>query len=292
MDDQPAIPTPGVYRGAARLRATGADDPEPVARLSAAAAAEAAEHYGTVGKRVLDICLAMVLLISLVLVFALIALAVKLDSAGPVFYRVRRAGWRGRPLLMLKFRKMTNDARGGPLTVAHDPRLTRVGRLLTLTRLDELPQLWDVLRGRMSIVGPRPEDPGFVALHSREYSRILAVRPGITGLSQIAYRDESAIVDAVSPVEQYLTQILPQKLTLDTLYAESCSLRLDLWILLWTFMTAVLRHPVSVDRVTAAMRIRRRQRQIAAASAPVPSPEVPGLALEAVTPPSSSRADP
>jgi lipopolysaccharide/colanic/teichoic acid biosynthesis glycosyltransferase len=227
------------------------------------------------GKRAFDIVVSALALLCLVGVFAVIALLIKLDSPGPVFYRVRRVGYRGRPLLMLKFRKMRDDAHGGPLTIDGDPRLTRIGRVLTRTRLDELPQLWDVLRGRMSLIGPRPEDPGFVALHAPEYQQILTVRPGITGLSQIAYKAEATIVDSDSPVEDYLNRILPQKLRLDRLYARAASPLLDLRILYWTFVTVVLRHPVSVNRVTAAMSLRRRPPQ-------EPAPPVasgPGSAL-------------
>jgi lipopolysaccharide/colanic/teichoic acid biosynthesis glycosyltransferase len=224
--------------------------------------------HGHPGKRAFDIVVSALLLVCLVAVFAVIALLIKLDSPGPVFYRVRRVGHRGRPLLMLKFRKMRDNARGGPLTVDGDPRLTRIGRVLTRTRLDELPQLWDVLCGRMSLIGPRPEDPGFVALHATEYRQILAVRPGITGLSQIAYKAEATIVDSESPVEDYVNRILPQKLRLDRLYARTASPLLDLRILYWTFVTVVLRHPVSVNRVNAAMSLRRRPAQLAAQSGP------------------------
>jgi len=233
--------------------------------------------YRALGKRLFDVVVASVLLFAMVGVFVLIAVAIKLDSPGPVFFRVRRVGYRGRALMMLKFRKMRDDARGGPLTMDRDPRLTRVGGLLTRTRLDELPQLWDVLCGRMSIIGPRPEDPGFVDLHAEEYARILSVRPGMTGLSQIAYREEATIVNAVSPIQDYVDRILPQKLTLDTLYARTTSFRLDLNIMFWTLVTLVARQPVSVHRGTAAMRLRRRP---APAPAPAPArPERPALAM-------------
>lgn len=227
------------------------------------------ETSGHRRKRAFDVVVSALLLFCLVAVFAVIALLIKLDSPGPVFYRVRRVGYRGRPLRMLKFRKMRDDARGGPLTVDGDPRLTRIGRVLTRTRLDELPQLWDVLCGRMSLIGPRPEDPGFVALHAPEYRQILTVRPGITGLSQIAYKAEAAIVDSDNPIEDYVNRILPQKLTLDRLYARTNSLALDLRVLYWTFVTVVLRHPVSVSRIDAEMRLRRRP-QPAPPAAPVP----------------------
>lgn len=243
-----------------RLRRTDARmSPRPWWRgLPSMTARPRGSLYRAGGKRLFDIAVASVLLLATIGVFAVIALAIKLDSPGPVFYRVRRVGFRGRMLLMLKFRKMRDDARGGPLTVDRDPRLTRVGGILTRTRLDELPQLWDVLCGRMSIIGPRPEDPGFVDLHADDYARILTTRPGMTGLSQIAYREEAKIVDAVSPVEDYLQRILPQKLTLDSLYADSLSLWLDMRILYWTFVTLFIRRPVSVNRATAGMNIRRR----------------------------------
>jgi lipopolysaccharide/colanic/teichoic acid biosynthesis glycosyltransferase len=229
--------------------------------------------YRLRGKRTFDVVFAILLLVLLAPVLIAIAVAVKLDSRGAVFFRVGRVGFRGQPLLMLKFRKMHSDATGGPLTIEGDPRLTRVGRVLTRARLDELPQLWDVLRGRMSIIGPRPEAPTFVDLHRADYEHILAVRPGITGLAQIAYKEEARIVDASSPIEDYIDRIMPQKLTLDRFYAGDGSFKLDLRIIYWTFVTVMLRHPVSVDRLTGAMSIRRRR--------PVPS-----------TPPPSATAPP
>ena len=202
-------------------------------------------------------CQALALLALLPLML-LVAVAIKLDSRGPVFYRVRRVGYRGRTLMMLKFRKMHQFAKGGPLTQAGDARLTRLGSLLTKTRLDELPQLWDVLCGRMSIIGPRPEDPQFVGLHLDDYEFILSVRPGMTGLSQLAYAEESRIIDDSSPVEDYIARLMPQKLTLDTLYAREASLRMDLSIIRWTLETVLLRRPVAVNRMTGKMNIRRR----------------------------------
>ncbi len=129
---------------------------------------------------------------------------------------------------------------------------------MTRARLDEVPQLWDVLRGRMSVVGPRPEDPAFVEHHPVEYEQILSVRPGMTGISQLAYAGESSILDVHTPVDDYLERILPQKLIMDTLYARYRSLRLDLAILYWTVATILLRRPVAVNRTTGRMNIRRR----------------------------------
>jgi lipopolysaccharide/colanic/teichoic acid biosynthesis glycosyltransferase len=211
-------------------------------------------------KRAADAVIALTLLTAMLPLFVLIALAIKLDSRGPVFYRARRVGYRGRPLMMLKFRKMHDDAEGIPLTVDADDRLTRIGRVLARTRLDELPQLWDVVRGRMSIVGPRPEDPGFVALHAAVYEHILTVKPGITGLSQLAFAEEHKILDEDDLIADYVQRILPQKIGLDTMYADSYSIRTDLGILCWTAIALLLRRPVAVHRSTGRMNVRKRPR--------------------------------
>lgn len=232
---------------------------QSVALARPAASSAPAPRVGwPVAKRTLDLGLSLVLLLVALPLLVLIAVAIKLDSPGPVFYRVRRVGYRAQPLLMLKFRKMHHDARGGPLTAPDDPRLTTVGAFLTRWRLDELPQLWNVVRGEMSLIGPRPEDPAFVALHRDDYEQILAVRPGMTGLSQIAYKEESRIVDGRRLVEDYVTRILPQKLTMDKLYASILGPRLDLAIVFWTLVTMLLRRPVSVNRRTGGMNLRRR----------------------------------
>lgn len=267
--------------------------PDSVAPPERAHRTEAATGSATAAlwlllKRAVDAVLALVALAVLAPCLLVIMAAVKLDSPGPVFYRVRRVGYRGQPLRMLKFRKMHEDAAGGPLTTSGDPRLTRVGAVLTRCRLDELPQLWHVLTGEMSIVGPRPEDPAFVALHAERYERILSVRPGITGLSQIAYKEESEIVDGDSPVEDYLSRIMPQKLLMDTLYASACSPRFDLAILRWTLVTMVFRLPVSVNRRTGKMRIRRRPAPLLApalAAAPAPVVALPGVPVMPVASP-------
>jgi lipopolysaccharide/colanic/teichoic acid biosynthesis glycosyltransferase len=211
-------------------------------------------------KRGFDIVAAAAALILISLPLLVIAVAIKLDSRGPVFYRVRRVGYRGRPFLMLKFRKMFRDADGIPLTADADTRLTRVGVLLARTRLDELPQLWDVLRGRMSLVGPRPEDPTFVALHLDSYESILSVRPGITGLSQLAFAREHKILDPDNLLGDYVDRILPQKVGLDILYSSRFRLRSDLAVLRWTIATVALHRQVAVHRSTGALNLRRRQR--------------------------------
>ena len=211
-------------------------------------------------KRAFDILVASLVLILLAPLMALVALAIVLESPGPVFYRAHRIGYRGRPLRMLKFRKMHPDAAGLPLTTANDARLTRVGALLAKLKLDELPQFWHVVRGEMSIVGPRPEDPEFVALHP-EYDTILQVRPGITGPSQIAFTREGEVLDTDDPLAHYRRQLLPQKVTLDRTYAITRGLRTDLRVLAWTVVAVVVGLPVAVDRRDGRMRLRRRGRR-------------------------------
>jgi lipopolysaccharide/colanic/teichoic acid biosynthesis glycosyltransferase len=209
-------------------------------------------------KRGIDVMVAAVALLVLAPLLGLIALLVVLDSPGPVLYRAERVGFRGRPLHMLKFRKMRPGAGGLALTVAEDERLTRLGGWLVRTKLDELPQLWHVLRGEMSLVGPRPESPDFVARYRSDYEVILRVRPGLTGYTQLAFAREGAILDPDDPQGHYLDALLPQKVRLDRLYASRMSTRRDLQILAATFATVVLRQPVAVDRGTATLTRRRR----------------------------------
>ena len=208
--------------------------------------------------RTLDAFIAAVLLLMLLPFILLSAIAVRLDSPGPAFFRVDRTGWRGGRLRMLKFRKMWDDATGPALTVGDDERFTRLGPLLAKLKLDELPQLWHVLTGDMSLVGPRPESPEFVDLHRREYATILGVRPGITGLSQVAFAEESRILDEENPVNHYVGAILPQKVALDVMYARKRTFWLNVRILFWTAAAVVMRRQVAVHRDTGKMNLRKR----------------------------------
>ena len=225
-------------------------------------------------KRSVDLVLAAVLLVAVAPLFAALAFAVKVDSPGPVLYRARRVGFRGRPMQMLKFRKMRHDAVGLALTAHGDLRFTRIGSFLARTKLDELPQLWNVVRGDMSLIGPRPEDPEFVLMHAEEYVDILRIRPGITGLSQVAFREESRILDAADPLTHYLERILPQKMRLDRIYATGYRLRLDLHILVWTFITVFASRPVAVHRETGRMNLRRRRPSAGPATSTTPTAPV------------------
>ncbi len=217
-------------------------------------------------KLALDISIAVALLIVMAPLLLLVILLIEFESPGSPFYRARRVGYRGRPLDVLKFRKMPPDAEGLPLTLAGDERLTRVGAFMARTRVDELPQLWNVIRGQMSLVGPRPEDPRFVALYAEEYEHVLQVRPGITGWSQLAFAAESTILDRSDPVRHYVDCILPAKVRLDCKYAERPRLRSDIATLAWTAIAMLLKVQVAVDRQSGRMRQRRRKPGPATAS--------------------------
>jgi lipopolysaccharide/colanic/teichoic acid biosynthesis glycosyltransferase len=209
-------------------------------------------------KRIADVLVAGVLLALLAVPIAAIVLLIRIDSPGPGFYRCRRIGFRGREFLMLKFRKMRDDAEGPALTTKGDERFTRLGRFLASSKLDEVPQLWNVLKGQMSLVGPRPEDPSFVEGWQESYRTILQVRPGITGLSQLAFAKESEILDPEDSVGHYVSTILPQKVRMDQLYARRRSVLMDSRILFWTVAAVLFRRSVAVHRETARMNVRRR----------------------------------
>jgi len=189
-------------------------------------------------KRMLDLlgsALGLLLLSPLLLV---VALWVKLDSPGPVMFRQERVGLRGRPFLIHKFRTMRADAPalGPQITIGKDARITRSGQFLRRTKLDELPQLWDVLRGAMSLVGPRPEVPRYVALYPEDMRRLLlSVRPGITDLASLQYRDESSVLaQAADPERAYVEQVLPAKLALSARYVREATVLGDLRLILAT----------------------------------------------------------
>lgn len=191
-------------------------------------------------KRIFDIVLVSTGLMLLAPLFLLLGLLVKLDSSGPVFYKARRVGRGGVPFRMYKFRTMRVDADqvGPALTFKDDPRITRVGRWLRRFRLDELPQLINVLRGDMSLVGPRPEAPEFVQLSQPIWWQVLTVRPGICGLAQLTFAiDEAAVLNNQATIDSdYLTQILPIKLNLDLRYVQQQSLLFDLRVLAQTVL--------------------------------------------------------
>lgn len=186
-------------------------------------------------KRALDLVVALLGLLLLAPLFAALALWIKFDSEGPVFYRQQRVGRGGVPFQIHKFRTMAADAdaRGLLLTVGDDERITPSGRWLRRARLDELPQLWDVLRGAMSLVGPRPEVPRYVALYPADLrAQVLAVRPGITDPSSLEFLDEASLLAAAAdPEREYVEVILPRKLRAAADYAARATLWTDLGVL-------------------------------------------------------------
>ena len=185
--------------------------------------------------RAFDLCICLLLLPFVLPLAAVIALLIYIDSPGSVFYRSTRIGRDGHPFQMLKFRKMRRTATGGPLTVHNDERFTPIGSFLSLTKLDELPQLWNVIRGEMHLVGPRPEVPEFVARYPREYHEILSVLPGITGPAAIEYASESHLLTLQhEPLRYYEEQIMPRKLKIDLRYIRSRTLASDSSLLLHT----------------------------------------------------------
>ena len=186
-------------------------------------------------KRAFDLLVASVGLVLLAPLLAAIALAIRLDSRGPVLFRQQRVGRHGVPFAIHKFRTMVADAaaRGAALTIGDDARITRVGRFLRRRRLDELPQLIDVFKGDMSLVGPRPELPRYVARYPEALrERVLAVRPGLTDPASLAFLDESErLARAADPEREYVEVLLPAKLQAAADYAERASLGSDLCIL-------------------------------------------------------------
>jgi lipopolysaccharide/colanic/teichoic acid biosynthesis glycosyltransferase len=173
---------------------------------------------------------------------------------------------------MLKFRKMRNGASGVAVTLSGDERFTRVGRVLAKAKIDELPQLWNVLKGEMTLVGPRPEHPDFVALRAGDYTTILGVKPGITGLCQLAFAKEGEALDHEDCVRDYVERLLPQKTALDLLYVDRRSVLMDLSILAWTAVAVLLRRDVAVDRSTARLGLRRRPPREEPVSVPATQP--------------------
>ena len=211
--------------------------------------------------RFFDFAAAVLLLLLLLPVLTVIAVAIVVDSRGPILYGCTRVGRYGRTFRMLKFRKMKVDAQGPPLTVGSDERFTRFGRLLARTKLDELPQLWNVVTGEMSLVGPRPEDTAFVSLFRDDYAEIVTVSPGITGLSQLAFAREGQLLAPENVHDDYVERLLPQKIGIDRLYARRRSLLLNLQTLIWTAVVVSLLGEVSVNRQTGRLTLRRRVRQ-------------------------------
>ena len=194
-------------------------------------------------KRLLDILISVVVMVLFAPIFGLIAYGVKRDTPGPVFYRGKRIGRYGKYFTIIKFRTMheTPESYSGPkVTAEDDPRVTPLGRWLRDTKLNELPQFWNVFIGEMSLVGPRPEDPGIAKTWPREvWKEVLSVRPGITSPASVQYRDEENMLSTSKVMQKYLQELSPDKSRMDQLYVRYHSFLLDLDILFWTALIMV-----------------------------------------------------
>ncbi len=196
-------------------------------------------------KRLMDILVAALGLLLLWPFFIYIAWLIRGDSPGPAFFRSPRMGKGGRQFRMLKFRTMyeRHESYSGPkVTAQDDPRITPLGKWLRDTKLNELPQLWNVLKGEMSLVGPRPEDPDIVAGWPVETQKeLLSMRPGVTSPASVVYRHEESLMNNSNVIATYLEEIVPSKQRLDQLYVRNCSIWSDLDVIFWTFLTLVPR---------------------------------------------------
>jgi lipopolysaccharide/colanic/teichoic acid biosynthesis glycosyltransferase len=215
-----------------------------------AASTTFASHHAAAGwcfsrsKRVLDLSVASLLLAAAAPLMLLIAAAVRITSPGPVLFRQSRLGQHGRPFDLLKFRTMRNAlSEGALLTSRGDSRITALGRRLRAWKLDELPQLINVLRGDMSLVGPRPDLESFWEQTDAESRRVLALKPGITGAASLVFREEEELLAEV-PTESrhifYVTHLLPQKAAIDLSYAASANFRSDCMLMVRTAFKVLL----------------------------------------------------
>ena len=193
-------------------------------------------------KRIFDVAAATLMLAAMSPVLLLIAIAVKLDSKGPVLFNQVRIGKSGRPFRIHKFRTMVHAPHDAVINVSPegDPRVTRVGAILRRTFLDEIPQLLNVVKGEMSLVGPRPETPEHVMLYSDDQRRVLEIRPGMTGASAIAFHDEARILaEHEDPHAFYVGYLLHERVRLDLEYLDERSLATDIAMLWKTLMVAL-----------------------------------------------------
>ncbi|OGW29206.1 MAG: hypothetical protein A2X59_09485 [Nitrospirae bacterium GWC2_42_7] len=192
-------------------------------------------------KRFLDIVLSAIGLLVLLPLLPFVALLIKLDSRGPIFFLQERIGKDFKSFLIYKFRTMTIDAdkKGARLTAVGDKRVTNIGRVLRRFKIDELPQLFNVLKGDMSFVGPRPEVTEYVRLFETDYRKLLTIRPGITDPASLEYSNEESILgDPKVSEDVYISKVLPEKIRLSSQYVDNHALMTDLKLILMTLLKA------------------------------------------------------
>lgn len=204
--------------------------------------------------RACDVGVSLAALVLLAPLFAFCALLILLEDGTPVLFRQTRIGRYGVPFTILKFRSMRAGKKGIPITTSSDSRVTKVGSWLRALKIDELPQLMNVLQGSMSLIGPRPEVPEYVEFHDEIWRQVLEVRPGITDLASLAFRHEEVLLaSAADPVEFYRSVVLPEKLRLNLQYHQSRSLLLDLKLLWMTARYSFFPAGFDRDRVLRAL---------------------------------------
>lgn len=199
--------------------------------------------YRDIGKRAIDFVAALAGIVLLLPIWALISILVMITSRGPALYSQERMGRNGKIFRILKFRSMIAgaDKMGAGITCSGDSRVTRFGSVIRKLKIDEIPQLWNVLLGDMSLVGPRPELASYVATYTHEQRLVLSVRPGITDISSLRYRhEEELLARSHNPEEFYVKVVLPDKLALNLEYIQKMSFRFDLKLILETIATVFL----------------------------------------------------
>ena len=195
--------------------------------------------FNQIVKRIFDFLVSLIGIIILSPIFVIVSIAIKLDSRGEVLFLQKRVGRYGKEFNIYRFRTMVTNAEkiGKQITVGKDSRITRVGAFLRKFKIDELPQLFNVLKGDMSLVGPRPEVPKYVALYNEEQRHVLDVRPGITDMASLRYKDENDILGNVdNPEEYYINIIMRDKLNLNLEYIEKSNLFFDIYLIIKTII--------------------------------------------------------
>jgi lipopolysaccharide/colanic/teichoic acid biosynthesis glycosyltransferase len=201
-------------------------------------------------RRLLDVTVAGVLLLVLAPLLGVLALLVRATSTGPALFRQIRVGRNGQPFVLLKLRTMRTDTPGPLITSGADPRITSIGAWLRRTKLDEVPQLWNVLRGDMSLVGPRPELPHYVARYTPAQRAILRARPGLTDPASLAWADEAATLGRFAePDRAYVEKVVPSKIALSLAYLERRTV--------WSDLAVVMRTAAHVARSVMSARLRQ-----------------------------------
>ncbi|NFT91747.1 sugar transferase [Clostridium botulinum] len=199
-------------------------------------------NFNKIVKRIFDFVCSTLGIIILSPIFILISIMIKTGSDGPVFFKQIRVGEEGKDFEILKFRTMVVDAEklGKQITVGNDNRITKIGSFLRKYKLDELPQLINVFKGDMSLVGPRPEVPRYVKMYNDEQRKVLEVKPGITDLASIRYKDENALLGkAENPEEFYINTIMPDKLALNLEYINKSNVFFDIYIIVKTILKCI-----------------------------------------------------